>query len=194
MPLLTNEKSVEACWKDSIRRKVIPMSKQEFLDRLRMSLSSQMTAAQVTEHLRFYEDYINTEMRKGSSEASVLQMLGDPRLIARTIVDASDIEDAVEQTYGNGNRSYGYYQYRNVGSGYNQREEEYEDAGYGKVYSWKQKAATYPIMKWVWIILAMLIVFVIVSAIFSLVSFLLPFVIPVLIVVFIMKLFRDWLN
>lgn len=173
------------------------MSKQEFLDRLRMSLSSQMTAAQVTEHLRFYEDYISTEIRKGSSEASVLQMLGDPRLIARTIVDASDIEEAGEQTYEGANQSYGYYQHRSTNSTQNQREDGYGTAGYGsygKSLGWKQKALTHPIMKWVWVVLGVLVVFAIISAIFSLVSFLLPFVIPVLIVLFILKLFRDWLN
>lgn len=179
------------------------MSKQEFLDRLRMSLSSQMTAAQVSEHLRFYEDYINTEMRKGSSEASVLQMLGDPRLIARTIVDASDVDSGAEQSYERHDQHYGYYQHRNAADGYYQGDDGHREAqsnsgaGYGpfgKVYSWKHKTDTHPIMKWVWIILAVVIIFWIVSAIFSLVSFLLPFIVPVLIVVFVMKLFRDWLN
>ena len=179
------------------------MNKQEFLDRLRMSLSSRMTATQVTEHLRFYEDYINTEVRKGSSEAVVLQRLGDPRLIARTIVDALDIDGADNSTRESNNQSYGYYQYRNVNKEYSQESgsytsgQSYREDGYGpfdKVYGWKQRVAAHPIMKWLWIILGVLIVFAIISAVFSLVSFLLPFIIPVMIVVFITKLFRDWLN
>ena len=60
------------------------MTKQEFLDRLRRSLHGKITPGQIVENLQFYEDYINTEIRKGASEQEVLTRLGDPRLLART--------------------------------------------------------------------------------------------------------------
>ena len=39
--------------------------------------------------LRYYDDYIRSERQKGRSEADIMEELGDPRLIARTILDTS---------------------------------------------------------------------------------------------------------
>ena len=65
------------------------MTKQEFLDSLRMALASRVSASQVEENIRYYEDYINTQMRMNRSEAEVIAELGDPRLLARSISDAN---------------------------------------------------------------------------------------------------------
>ena len=70
------------------------MTKQEFLDRLRRSLHGKITPGQIVENLQFYEDYINTEIRKGASEQEVLTRLGDPRLLARTIVETQGGQQA----------------------------------------------------------------------------------------------------
>ena len=48
------------------------MTKHEFLEKLRGALSGRVTVDIVTDNLRFYEDYINTEIRKGKSEEQVL--------------------------------------------------------------------------------------------------------------------------
>ena len=76
------------------------MTKQEFLDKLRISLNGKIAAGEVEEHIRYYEDYINVELRKGSSEEDVMATLGDPRLIARTIVETSGMAQSAE--YGDG--------------------------------------------------------------------------------------------
>lgn len=65
------------------------MERQEFLNRLRAALNGRIPAAMVEEHLNFYQDYINKEIRKGRTEEDVLAELGDPRLIARTILDTA---------------------------------------------------------------------------------------------------------
>ena len=70
------------------------MTKQEFLDRLRMSLHGKISPGQVVENLQYYEDYINTEVRKGTAEEEVLARLGDPRLLARTIVETQSGQSA----------------------------------------------------------------------------------------------------
>lgn len=71
------------------------MSKQEFLDELRMALSGKLGSTQVDSHAKYYEEYINAEIRRGKTEEEVLAELGNPRLIARSIVDAqsTDMED-----------------------------------------------------------------------------------------------------
>ena len=61
------------------------MNKQEFVDRLRMALNGRVSPGLVMDNVNYYQDYINTEIRKGRTEEEVLESLGDPRLIARTI-------------------------------------------------------------------------------------------------------------
>lgn len=70
------------------------MGKQEFLDKLRLSLNGRVTAETLADTMRYYEEYLNTEVRKGRSEEEVLASLGDPRLIARTIVETKGAETA----------------------------------------------------------------------------------------------------
>lgn len=62
------------------------MSKQDFLDNLRRSLSSGLEYGNVEEHMRYYSDYIDSRLRQGEREEDILEELGDPRLIAKTLV------------------------------------------------------------------------------------------------------------
>lgn len=63
------------------------MGKQEFLDKLRLALNGRVSVETVSDTLTYYEDYISTEVRKGRGEEEVMASLGDPRLIARTIIE-----------------------------------------------------------------------------------------------------------
>lgn len=63
------------------------MDRAEFLEILRSQLSGQMQEGRAAAHLRYYEDYIQSQVRSGRSEAEVLAQLGDPRLIAKTLID-----------------------------------------------------------------------------------------------------------
>ena len=48
----------------------------------------------IQENLRYYDSYIMEEAAKGQTEDEVIESLGGPRIIARTIVDAAlDTED-----------------------------------------------------------------------------------------------------
>ena len=69
------------------------MTRQEFIRKLQEALNGKLDAATIQDHLKFYDDYIIEEMRKGKSEQEVLELLGDPWAIAKTIVDASDGTD-----------------------------------------------------------------------------------------------------
>ena len=44
------------------------MTKQDFLDGLRRSLSGGLAAEEVSEHIRYYSDYIDSQIRMGVSE------------------------------------------------------------------------------------------------------------------------------
>ena len=66
------------------------MNREQFLSELREALSGSISPSSVNENIRFYEEYLDTEIRKGRTEEEVLSELGDPRLIARTIIDTSE--------------------------------------------------------------------------------------------------------
>ena len=124
------------------------------------------------------------------SEEEVLESLGDPRLIARTII----------QTNGGDNRSgyrntvYGNGEYREAAG--STVHHSYNGDGNGEYGTHRSKMADVlaKLPVWVWIILGILVVVLVISAVFSVLSFLAPVLIPILVVLFLVKLFRDWLN
>lgn len=142
------------------------MTKSDFLEGLKMALNGRVQPSVVTDNMDYYADYINTEIRKGRSEEEVLGLLGDPRMIARTIVDANAQQ-------GSANR--GVY-----------ADEEQGDAGRGRTGVWK-------LTRFHGILIGLLVVLVI-CAVVSLFSAMLPILLPILFVLFMVKVFRDWLN
>ena len=63
------------------------MSKTEFLDILYNQLSGRMPEGNVAAHIQYYRNYIEDEQQKGRTETDILNDLGDPRMIARTLLD-----------------------------------------------------------------------------------------------------------
>ena len=61
------------------------MTKKEFLDILTESLAGNVPASEIEENIRYYKDYIESGEE---SEEKALEQLGDPHLIARTIIDS----------------------------------------------------------------------------------------------------------
>ena len=153
------------------------MTKNEFLESLRAALNGKVASNLVTENLRYYEDYINTEIRKGKTEAEVLSSLGDPRLIARTIVETKGGSSRSEE-YGESSRTYDgdteYDIHRQAGN--------------------MPPGLFFRLPIWVWLLIVLVIIIVILSVIFSVISALLPILLPILAVLFLVKLFRDWIH
>lgn len=63
------------------------MTKAEFLEMMEQKLTGELDENTVAKTLRYYSEYIDSETRKGRSEEEVLDELGSPLLIARTILD-----------------------------------------------------------------------------------------------------------
>lgn len=154
------------------------MNKQEFVDWLKVSLSGKIPPASVEDNARYYEDYINTRIRLGEPEEDVLKELGDPRLIARSIVAAE------REKTGDGEQTYG-------GRG----EETDGRDGFRRIF----RIASLP--SWVLPVLAgviLVIVLALLGLLFRLVlhmlAWLWPVIAIVMILLFFIKLFRDWLH
>ena len=95
------------------------MSRREFLEILRSQLSGQMSQGKAAAHVRYYEDYIQSQVHYGRSEEEVLAELGDPRLIARTLLDTDSTASGNPQTTGSYSEPYtdNSYEYDNSSSG-----------------------------------------------------------------------------
>ncbi len=158
------------------------MTKQEFLEKLRLALNGRVSPAQLMENLSYYEDYINTEIRKGKGEEEVLAGLGDPRLIARTIVETGGFQGSGETS---GEYAAGSGKSRRGDKGKHRQDSPREEMSSGIVFR---------VPLWVWGVLFILVVVLVLSLVFSIVSALLPVLLPILVVVFLVKLFRDWVN
>ena len=74
------------------------MTKRQFMEELRSSLEGMVSQAVIQENMNYYEDYINEQIRNGKNEQDVLNELGSPRLIARSIIDAKGEDDDHVQT------------------------------------------------------------------------------------------------
>lgn len=64
------------------------MTKQEFLNELKEALLGKVTPEAMMDSYRYYDSYIDEYVRKGKSEEEVVEMLGKPALIARSIIAA----------------------------------------------------------------------------------------------------------
>ena len=147
------------------------MEKTEFLDQLRMSLNGKLEPQDVNENLRYYEDYINTQVRMGRSEAEVMEALGSPRLIARTITDASGIatqeyeEQVQEQSERQGGRPFAVFA--------------------------KLLAGFFMLPNWARILISIFLGILVLSLVFTILKALLPAIIILFIIVCMAKFFRD---
>ena len=149
------------------------MDKLEFLNRLRMTLNGSVPTRVVEENLNYYENYINSQVRMGYSEEEVLNSLGDPRLIAKSIISAN----------GSNASSYGSNSYQDI----------YEQEQYVQERQ-RGELRVKGMPRWLKIVITCLIIFGIINIIATVVSVLLPMVFPVLLIYCLVKLFRDWLN
>lgn len=67
------------------------MGKQEFLNTLRLQLQGSLTEAEIEGHLHYYNEYISEAVASGRSLDEVMEELGSPVLIARTLIDSADM-------------------------------------------------------------------------------------------------------
>lgn len=66
------------------------MTKQEFLHNLTVALNLNVSDAVIHEQLAYYDKYISDEIAKGRSETEVIESLGSPRLLAKTIIETAE--------------------------------------------------------------------------------------------------------
>lgn len=66
------------------------MNKFDFINDLKEKLKGHVSDSVLDAKIEYYENYINDEINKGRNENDVINELGDPKLIAKTIIDLDD--------------------------------------------------------------------------------------------------------
>ena len=77
------------------------MDREEFLEILAAQLTGEIPSPEISQHLAYYNSFIDQKLRQGQTEAEILAELGDPRLIAKTLIDTEDVPNVhgYQQTY-----------------------------------------------------------------------------------------------
>ncbi|MDO5703213.1 MAG: hypothetical protein Q4G47_07650 [Lachnospiraceae bacterium] len=91
------------------------MTREEFISALGAKLSEELSTAEVLSETQYYQGYIDGELRKGKTEAEILEELGDPILIARNRLESPRVDRGFGSRIPDGGASYyeGAYQGEN---------------------------------------------------------------------------------
>lgn len=145
------------------------MEKNEFLEKLRLSLNGKIAPETVNSTLDYYDEYISSEMQEGRTEAEVMEALGDPRLIARTIAETKG----------------GQLNSQAAGT-VDEPEQSFDGTG-------ELPNRVHSVPGWVWLIGFFFVLAFILGIALKLLSVLWPLIAVLAVVIFFVKLFRDWL-
>ena len=155
------------------------MSKTEFLDILYNQLSGQMPEGSVAAHVQYYRNYIEDEQQKGRTETDILNDLGDPRLIARTLLDT-------EVGAGNPQNGSTYSAiYNEADSDYNEYDSSDSARWHVKKHSFKLDLST-----WYGKVAVILIAAVVLLLLVTILGILIPVVIVAGVIMYIVSQFR----
>lgn len=157
------------------------MNREKFIKGLEESLVGEVSPSVIHENVTYYNHYITEETRKGKSEAEVLDSLGDPWVIGKTII----------QTQGGG-QDFGmpgermekpvedYSDYTR--DDYRRNRQPHVKVHHFGLTSWKLKLAI--------IAAVVLVVAIVVIVIVGVLSLLAPVLVPLIIILILIKLFR----
>ena len=145
------------------------MSKKEFLNRLEEALLEQMDISEAAMHIRYYREYIESEIEKGRDEQEVVESLQSPRLIAKTIINNSESANKYNNDVN------GYERTKNSAYG--------NDNGKKITFSINGKPIDSFFIKLLLIVIAIIIVVVVVGFIIIVTKILFMFVLPTLFII-----------
>ena len=152
------------------------MNKKEFLDILRQSLSGEVSPNIIEENIKYYNQYISSSSLE--EELRIIESLGDPRLIAKTIIEK---ERAANQK-GQFNHNYDYYNTYNHTEDNGNTNDLERDKGFFKSLSLSHKITSALIL--IGLVIALFIIGRLV------IGFLFAFGIPIIIILLLLAIFN----
>lgn len=134
------------------------MRQEEFLKILQEALTGKVSDKIIQENINYYRVYINNEVARGKMEEEVLQMLGDPRLLAKTIEESNKFANG-DESYASDNGGWSFQANRM------KQDSQAQSTDVRKVFR---------VQGWLALVLVVVILIVAVSLIFSVISFFAP--------------------
>lgn len=160
------------------------MNKKDFLEILRQSLDQEVGKDIIDQNIRYYDEYINSHSDRNVED--VINELGDPRLIAKTIIETEKV--ARHKSSYSENRS---YQDNNE---YDQKQDESDDNRGFHGYSSNKNTIFFSNLKWYHkaIIISIIILFLMILLILGrfLFRLLFVFIVPLFFIYLLWMLFR----
>ena len=155
------------------------MDRGEFLSILRKSMEGLIPMDEVEKNIQFYRSYFD---ESGQADREVIEELGDPRLIARTIIDAYKASKGpMADYYTEQARS----EYSREHSGqYGDFANQEGGGGSGRRFAWLEKA-----IGW-FVVLFVAIVFFVVAV--AVVGVFVGYVLPVILLIVLIKILADY--
>ena len=139
------------------------MRQEEFLKSFQEALTGKVSDRIIQENVNYYRSYVEREISSGKTEEEVLQMLGDPRLLAKTIEESNK--------FANGDESYttdqSGWSFQGNRTGQNAQEQNTD------------VKKTFRIQGWLGLVITVVILITVVSLVFSVISFLAPVILVV---------------
>jgi hypothetical protein len=159
------------------------VNREEFLKQLQEALVGRVPDQVVQENIIYYRRYISEQISGGKSEPEVLRMLGDPRLLAKTIEGTSKFASNMGETQKD------YSGYTNSSFNFNS---SYNNSDYGYEQGRNTKQFRMPL----WAVLCIvLVVFVLILTLaFRVFVFLAPFILMVMVATFVVRIVRNWIG
>lgn len=161
------------------------MNKEEFLQELKDALAGDVPETVIRDNVNYYSSYLSQEMANGRSVDEIVTEIGEPFIVAKTIIEYYEAggERAGEAGYGS---------YR-----------ETDADGADREKTWNRRTQNpYPHMhyidlnKWYWKLLGMVILFLVVTLIFNIIggifALLIQFAGPLLILFLLITFIRNF--
>lgn len=149
------------------------MSRTEFIDKLQRALAGGLNSSQVAENVRYYQEYIDSQISSGRQESEILAQLGDPRLLAKSIIEAN----------------------KHAGMNYGSNK-EYDEEVTSDSQGWKndeqmtrRKVTVLP--GWLVMLIVTVLVVLVIGLVTSLLSVFAPVILVALVAVLIVKIFQS---
>ena len=149
------------------------MNKTEFIEKLQRALAGGLDSGQVASNVRYYQDYIDSEIRKGKRESEVMEQLGDPRLLAKSIIEANKRAGA---NYGS-NRGYD-----------EELEADEQETDHNRNVS---GGRTVMLPGWLVLLIITVVIVLIIGAVTALLTYFLPVILVGLAVLLVVKVFQS---
>lgn len=146
------------------------MNRRDFLAQLESALENELSVQEVRENIDYYNGYIQEEIQNGKSEQEVMDLLGDPWAIAKTILMSS----------GKNEQSY-----RSESESVPERRDDYRGNANVHVFgldTWWKKAAVIAVIVGV--------IALVISIVFGIISLVAPIALPVLVIIFVLRMFK----